>query len=204
MSGPKVLRAGLLLGGFAWVVASGAGLLAVHSYEMTPGPTVGADRIWPVGSRLRFDPGCANLVMLVHPRCPCTWASVEELAQLIDRRRVPLAIHVLFYQPRSVRGRWGPEDLQRRVTALPGVEVVRDPGGEEAARFRAETSGSVLLYDPHRRLLYSGGITAGRGRTGDNLGLEAVIAHLGGSEAQATSPVFGCSLRNLYETREKP
>lgn len=200
---PKTLRAGLFLGGLAWVVATGAGLLAVHSYELTPGPTVEPDRIWPVGSQLRFDPGRANLVVVAHPCCPCTRASFEELSQLIDRSQVPLAIHVLFYQPRTARGRWGPEDLHRRAAAIPGVEVLQDPGGEEAARFNAETSGSVLLYDRQRRLLFAGGITAARGRTGDNLGLEAVIAHLSGAAAQATAPVFGCSLRNHSDSREE-
>jgi hypothetical protein len=203
MSRPKTVRAALFLGGLAWVMATGAGLLAVHSYEMTPGLTAEFQPVWPAGGRLRCDPGRANLVMLAHPRCPCTRASLEELSQLVDKCRVPLAIHVLFYQPREARERWGPEDLPRRAAAIPGVRVFQDPGGEEAARFGAETSGSVLLYDRQQRLLFAGGITAARGRSGDNLGLEAVIALLDGSAAQATSPVFGCSLRNVSEIREK-
>ena len=52
----------------------------------------------------------------------------------------------------------------------------------------------MLLYAPDGRLLYSGGTTGGRGRTGDNAGRAAILNALADRDAEATAPVFGCSL----------
>lgn len=79
---------------------------------------------------------------------------------------------------------------------MKGVKMVDDVEGKEAARFGAETSGHVMLYDKASRLIFSGGITGARGRIGDNPGARAVIAHLmGNSNERAGSPTFGCLIR---------
>jgi hypothetical protein len=73
--------------------------------------------------------------------------------------------------------------------------VLGDLNGALARRFGAETSGYVLLYDAGGRLLFRGGITAGRGHAGDNAGMSAVVALVRGeSISQAQTPVYGCSL----------
>jgi hypothetical protein len=54
-----------------------------------------------------------------------------------------------------------------------------------------------LLYDTAGRLLFSGGITAARGHSGDNAGREAIVALLAGAPTDRTqTPVFGCKLSN--------
>jgi hypothetical protein len=57
------------------------------------------------------------------------------------------------------------------------------------------TSGQVLLYDVSGRLVFRGGITAGRGHAGDNVGRDNVVAFLLHDTVPAEStPVFGCSI----------
>ena len=63
----------------------------------------------------------------------------------------------------------------RRISGRPwrtcrGWRCVLDPGGAEARRFGVATSGHVLLYDTRGDLIFSGGITPGRGEQGDNAG----------------------------------
>jgi hypothetical protein len=78
---------------------------------------------------------------------------------------------------------------------MPDVHLIEDPGGCEAARFGAQTSGDVLLYGADARLLFRGGITPGRGHVGDNPGWDAIIRLIsGGSTSLSEAPVFGCPL----------
>jgi hypothetical protein len=105
--------------------------------------------------------------------------------------------HVLFVQPARMDSAWVESDLWRRAAAVPGVHAVRDPGGEEARRFGALTSGHALLYDADGALRYSGGLTASRGHEGANAGATAVRDLLTRDEANlAAAPVYGCPLES--------
>jgi hypothetical protein len=102
---------------------------------------------------------------------------------------------VFFFAPAGSSPGWERTDLWDQAAALPGVRPIRDEGGRYARLFGARTSGQVLVFDPGARLVFSGGITAGRGHGGDNVGRAAVLALLAGREAgTATAPVFGCPL----------
>jgi hypothetical protein len=86
--------------------------------------------------------------------------------------------------------------------------VIKDPEGKEADLFGAVASGQTMLYDAGGRLQFSGGITAGRGHSGDNAGRSTLVALItkGKSELRET-PVYGCSLANpetRAENRGKP
>ena len=188
--------------GVVWVLVVLAGLGTIHTYESTPGPAGVRQPLWPQDSRVGRDLGRANLVLLAHPRCPCTRASLDELARIAASSRDTVAIHVLFFRPGGEPGGWGATALRRRAAAIPGVRVVDDPDGREAARFGAATSGHVLLYDRAGRLLFAGGITAARGQAGASFGGDTVIALLSGKEVSGTgAPVFGCP---IHETPTKP
>ncbi len=90
----------------------------------------------------------------------------------------------------------GLTELHRRAAAIPGVRVLDDPDGSEAVRFGVATSGHALLYDLSGRLLFSGGLTAARGRSGANGSSEAVVDLLSGELTTLTEPpVFGCPIR---------
>jgi hypothetical protein len=150
---------------------------------------------WPDSSRIERRPGRATLVMLVHPHCSCSRASIRELAALMTSLQGRLGAHVLFLRPAGLTDDWTQTDLWKSAAAIPGGEAVRDLDGVEARRFEAATSGQVVLYGADGTLLFHGGITAARGHSGDNIGRDAIVALLTGSgRRRSETPVFGCAL----------
>jgi hypothetical protein len=163
------------------------------NYEFTPGAVGTPSGSWPVdptsargATGLRPDRRCAHLVMFAHPRCPCTRASIAELAHVMARAQGSAAATVLFYRPRQFPPGWERTDLWRSAAAIPGVTVRADPEGREAQRFGVVTSGHVLLYDRAGQLLFTGGITGSRGHEGDNAGCDSIIRLLTGGPTAPT------------------
>jgi hypothetical protein len=135
--------------------------------------------------------------MLAHPHCPCTRATIAELARLMTDADGRVDTHVLFLKPSEMEEGWERTDLWRRAGSIAGVRVVSDVDGREAARFGATVSGQVLLYDRTGRLVFRGGITGARGHEGDNLGRRQLASLIRtGNAAARESRVFGCSLVN--------
>jgi hypothetical protein len=133
--------------------------------------------------------------MFLHPHCPCSYASVEELSRLLAKANGRSSVHVVFIRPAQFPQRWEQTDLWRAVEGIPDVQVSVDIGGVEAQRFGAVTSGSTLVYDASGALLFQGGVTGGRGHAGDNPGKSAVLAAIQHGRAEYDkSSVFGCSL----------
>jgi hypothetical protein len=135
--------------------------------------------------------------MLAHPNCPCTRASVAELDILMARLQGKLNGFVVFSKPEASADEVKISGLWKAAARIPDVFVVYDERGTETERFGGQVSGETMLYDRDGRLVFSGGITSGRGHQGDNAGLEAVVLKVsGGANAQIRVPAFGCSLRN--------
>jgi hypothetical protein len=185
---------------FAWAlvatwcaaVATGMGLLTLYAItpgEMSPAPAtiVRSNDATSAGHRL---------YMFLHPRCPCSIASVNELARIMSRCSARLDATVYFVRPESQPAGWERGPLWDLASSIPRVNVEPDVGGQTAARFKSSTSGEVFVYDREGKLRFHGGITAARGHAGDNLGESAVIAiALGGKSYVEHGPVFGCPFR---------
>jgi hypothetical protein len=185
-----------------WTAAVGIGGTLLWKYAATAGAAATPPEQWPERSSIRRDAGRSTLVMLAHPRCPCTRASIAELAVLMTRLGPGARAHVLFVRPRAVEAGWEKTPLWQSAAAIPGVTVHADPGGDEAALFRAATSGQLVVYDPSGKLAFSGGITGARGHEGDNVGLSRALALLSGRRAdQNESNVFGCALGNRAQAK---
>ena len=173
----------------------GAGLGLLWAYENTPGPAAPPPSHWPPDSSLQLDTDRATLIMVAHPHCPCTRASIGELARLMTQARGRLTAYALFVKPEGFHDDWEKTDLWQSAASIPGVSAVVDDGGGEARRFHAVTSGRTVLYDAGGRLLFSGGITGSRGHSGDNAGRSAIVSLLSTGEAErAETFVFGCPL----------
>ena len=183
-----------------WIAVVTFGLRVLFHYENTPGRVGTLARGWPA-TQIERASDRPTLVMVAHPHCPCTAASLGELAQIMARLHGKVAAYVLFVKPRGTGPDWEDTDLRRNAEAIPGVKVAIDPGGLEAARFGAETSGHTFLFGVDGRLLFSGGITASRGHAGSNVGENAIIALLQNqTPTRAQTHVFGCSLANNTQT----
>lgn len=181
--------------GMFWLSVVSVGLWIMLNYETSPGLPATPPMLWPADSPLQRIPGRATLVMLAHPQCPCTRASLRELELLMARCQGRVTAYVVFFKPTDFPDRWERTDLWRSAAAIPGVQVLRDEGGIEADRFQAATSGQAVLYDAEGRLLFSGGITGSRGHSGDNAGRDAIVSLLTTGAAERTETlVFGCSL----------
>ena len=183
--------------GATWVAATVFGAHALLKYENAPGKVGHISSAWPANSAIQQAPDRPTLVMLAHPQCPCTRASMDELAQVMARVQEKVRAYVLFYTPRDAGPEWQNTDTRRSAAQIPGVIVLSDIDGAEAERFGAETSGHTFLFDQNGQLLFNGGITASRGHSGDNVG-ESSIASLIDKHAssRAQTFVFGCSFKS--------
>ncbi|HLG17970.1 MAG TPA: RedB protein [Blastocatellia bacterium] len=181
--------------GLVWAAAILAGLWISWGYENTPGIAGVPPSQWPADSEVQLAADRATLVMLAHPHCPCSRASIDELSLLMTRGQGRVTAYVLFVRPAGLPDGWEKSDLWHSAAAIPGVNVLSDAGGVEARRFQATTSGDVVLYDSQGRLLFSGGITGSRGHSGDNVGRSSIVALLTQGTAERTQTfVFGCPL----------
>jgi hypothetical protein len=192
----------ILIGGVVWFLAIGTGFLALIAYETKPGPAGAGAMHWPAGSRVPLASDRPTLILFSHPRCPCSRATVAELARILAECKGQVAAFVLVYAPARADHEWAPGGSVQRLAGLPNVRLVDDPGGLEAAQFGAQTSGYVVLYGPDGRLLFRGGITGARGHEGDNAGRDAVVALISGgaSSGSVKTPVFGCRILDLSAT----
>ena len=181
--------------GTTWMVTLSFGARALFHYETTPGRVGPVASNWPAASVVPRQTDKPTLLMLAHPHCPCTRASIGELAQIMAHAFGKANAYVLFVKPQGAGPDWDDTDLRRSAAAIPGVTVLTDEDGMEAARFGAETSGHTFVFDRNGTLIFSGGITASRGHAGSNAGENAVLAALNRQPLErARSPVFGCSL----------
>lgn len=182
--------------GVVWCGAVLGGMTALARYSNTAGPVAEPPTRLPPDSALRAAPGRFLLVMLAHPMCPCTRASLAELEAVMAHAGGRADAHVLFLRPERAEAGWEEGALWQRAAAIPGVTVHKDAGGVEAQRFGATTSGHVVLFDAAGRLRFSGGITGSRGHEGNNSGRAAVEALLRAEEGPARHPVYGCALED--------
>jgi hypothetical protein len=186
----RTLRAVILP---VWAIGLFLGTFILAEYSLRPGAEAAAPAQWPQESLLERAASGPTVVMAVHPRCPCTRASIEELARLAARVGSRARIAALFFDPGNRGSDWIESGLWSSARAIPGVECIRDTGGAEIRRFGVETSGQVLVYDAAGALVFRGGITGARGHAGDNAGRSAVEAWiLEGRSTASSTPVFGC------------
>jgi len=183
-----------------WVIAVARGARELVKYESTPGPKADSGPLWPVESRLQRNPNQPTLVLLAHPQCPCTRASLSELNVVMQRFGGRMTAYVLFVRPREAPDGWERSDSWRFAQTIPGVVTLVDRDGVEAKRLRGYTSGQTFLYDTAGHLLYNGGLTGARGHEGDNVGRRAILALLSGeARGPLVHNVFGCLLFDADE-----
>jgi len=191
----RVLLTGtLILAGALWAATVAAAYRAIHRFETTPGEAAIARESWPAASQLARTPGTWSLVMLVHPHCSCSRASIHELAAIVEKAPRDLQTSVLVYRPHDAAAGWERTDVYASARRLRHTQVVIDEDGVEAAAFGGFTSGQTFLYDGDGRLRFAGGITSLRGHAGINRGRTDVLSIATRRSGNGTHPVFGCAI----------
>jgi len=138
----------------------------------------------------------SHIIMFVHPRCPCTRASMSELRGLMEKYP-DLKATVFFYRPSAEETDWEKTELWKTAASVKNITAKTDVDGQIAKANRIVTSGQVLLYDDAGHLVFSGGITGARGHVGENMGesmIEALLDEQNDAGKSLTAPVFGCRI----------
>lgn len=198
---------GLALVGVLWATAAVGGTLYVQKYKRTPGDPGTPATHWPQGTVLAASGAKHNLVMLIHPKCACSRASLSELSRLLTSLPGRLNAKVVVVKPPGVPADFAQSSSVEQARSLPSTEVIIDEGGLESARFGGATSGHTLLYSPSGELLFSGGITPQRDHQGDSIGRQSIIDLVLGSATEKTdktSNVYGCELSDPTPARPLP
>jgi len=182
----------------AWLAACAAGLLALSEYAATPGPPAATKVAWPEFAPLELAQDRPTLLVFLHPRCPCSTATLAELSRALAAAGTAPAVRFVYTVPENAGEAWAHGDLWRLADRYDHASRVLDPGGALARAFGAAVSGACALYSPAGRLLYAGGITGARAHEGDNAGKSALLRALErGREplhVPERHPVFGCPL----------
>jgi hypothetical protein len=196
-----VVTASIFVASLIWVGTVAAAFRAIRRFESTPGIAAEGPRSWPAESSLVRSEGAPTLVMLMHPQCSCTRASLNELQAVIEKSPRNLRTYVVVYRPHDATPGWERTDTFTAATRLRGAHVVVDADGREAKRFGTFTSGQTFLYDANGHLRFEGGITLLRGHAGLNSGRADIIRIANGEAGKGTHPVFGCSIVSRGEKR---
>jgi hypothetical protein len=177
-----------------WVVTVAAAVRSIRAFEATPGHAADGPAQWPPSSTIARQPETWTLVMLIHPHCSCSRASISELSAIMEKAPRNMRTYVLVYQPHEFAPEWSHTDVWTAVQRLARVRVVVDLDGKEARWFGGYTSGQTFLFDAEGQRRFSGGITLLRGHAGLNSGREDVIRAVNGGRGAGTHPVFGCAI----------
>src|SRR5215210_1485758 len=130
----------LLLGCLAWLGLVGSGLNFVWGYENSPGRSGVPPMHWPDNSAIRRNSEVPTLVLFIHPHCPCSRATIGELAILLALFQGRVSATAVFVKPAGFNG-WERTDLWASARDIPGVTMIVDENAVEAQRFQSETSG---------------------------------------------------------------
>lgn len=188
-------RIAFVAAGALWIVSILAGATVLMCWGAGPGVAAAAPTHWPDDVAIARRDGVPALVVFAHPQCPCTRATLAELDKILARCNGRVQSTVVFLSLDELGEEWTKGEMWNLASALTGVAVMADADGALAKRFCVATSGQALLYGADGALQFTGGITAGRGHAGDNLGEDAVIAHvLGAAGAQDAAAVYGCGM----------
>lgn len=187
-----------------WLLLLASGVGALSCYEFTGVASVSGPDQWPEGTVLALDAARPVLVFFMHPRCPCTAASIAELDRSLSQNAGRFRAYAVVTIPPGAGPRWEEGRNLNAAQRLPGTTLVFDRGGALTRRFGAVDSGTLLAFDASGARLFAGGITGSRGHEGECTGSQALRAIAAGqSPSQSSSPVFGCPLLSANPITEQ-
>ena len=194
---------------FVWFgcIVVGYGILLSHDTESVPltakstfvfGKTIGFHDGITAKQLQQFVPGAGQvrIVMALHPKCPCTRRSLDELQSLLGI--APEKTHCTFLVglPSSKSKTWMDTDTVATASGLPNVDIITDQDSARAKSLGLSRSGESLVINDAGQVVFQSGITAGRSCKMRNPSSDAVSEFLlHGTCPAITTPMFGCPLR---------
>src|SRR6202000_2913293 len=104
--------------------------------------------MWRAASEMPRTTGFPTVVVVGHPYCPCTRATIGELALLMTRLHGKATAVVSFIHPDGTPEHWEETDLWRSAAAIPGVTVVSDQSDREADLFTPKPRAKHFCMTP--------------------------------------------------------
>lgn len=185
-----------------WLASVAAGYLLLSAHSLEPGAaeppsgeaTAAALRAWHTAGR-------PLIVMALHPRCPCSEASADELADVMGWTPHAADLVLLVYRPRGETDAWTDSARHASLERF-HPRVVVDEEGAFSRALGARTSGHVIAFDGRGQLAYSGGLTGGRGHRGRTDGQQALRDLLSGRGAGLfLAPASSARIRGASRSR---
>lgn len=185
----------VVCGALGWLFTLTVGVCLVFKYDSVPGLTATPSIGWPANSNITHSSTNNTLVMLLHPKCPCSRASLHQVATLTTNDN-SLQCIFLVYSPTQFPKGWEKTDIWYLAAEVPGAQIVSDIDGEEAKKFGGITSGQTYIFDRKGILKYSGGLTEGRGHVGECRNLDLAVKALKSGTSAASGAVYGCPIED--------
>src|ERR1700734_3391131 len=101
----------LTIAGVFWALFVAIGFLILAEEEFTPLKVAPQVAVFPRSCALQLVTDKPTLVIFVHPRCPCTRASLHELDGLLALTENRVSATVVFTIPDGVPAGWERGDL---------------------------------------------------------------------------------------------
>lgn len=179
-----------------WLAAVLSATVLLARYSATPGADAGpAPATLPAALSLPPHAPGPVFCLVLHPRCPCSFATLSELERALAVAPARATVVALFVLPGGPSADAGTTPLMARAGEIPGVVVRTDGEGAVARLLGATTSGTCVAWDTEGLLRFSGGLTEARAHEGAGAGSAALRAMLRGEVPQvAATPVYGCPL----------
>src|SRR5881409_1281761 len=102
----RLANGSLLAASVTWLALVVVGLGILLRYSLTPGRQGDPPSVWPAASRIDRPADGYTLVLAAHPHCPCTRATLQELAVIMTRCHGRVAARVLFVEPEGFSEPW--------------------------------------------------------------------------------------------------
>src|SRR5207245_7080753 len=93
-----------------WLGMTVTATLLMASHISSPGQAGSPPLNWPETTRLPQDKSRPTLIMFVHPRCPCSRASVGELALLMAHCQGRVNVYIVVFRPAISTDDWALTD----------------------------------------------------------------------------------------------
>ncbi|EMI19581.1 RedB [Rhodopirellula maiorica SM1] len=206
----RISRWCLILVSGCWLatILSFAVWITAYGFKVDTSNLANTAANWPSDSSLTFTSDRPSLLLFLHPKCPCSKATLTELETILSNGPTVMKtepnVVVVASVPGNAETAWADTSLIKRAAQLANANLYIDSDGVETARFGVTTSGTVMLFDNHGKRAFSGGITISRGHEGRSIGGELlqdrlVLAMQNGPRvdrdgAIQSPPVFGCAL----------